>query len=518
MGEVIPAAPIPFKKVLVANRGEIAVRIFRTLRALGIRSVAVYSDADAKARHVFEADEAVHIGASEPRESYLRIDTVVEAARATKADAVHPGYGFLSERADFARACETAGIVFVGPPAAVLEATGDKLGVKARVARAGVPVIPGPLDPVGESAASLTAAAKETGFPMLLKAIGGGGGRGLRRVDKPSDLGPAAESARREAGGAFGDARLYAEALILPARHIEVQILVDARGEVRVLGDRDCSLQRRHQKVIEEAPAPNLSDATRRTLHQAAIMAAKALGYRNAGTCEFLVDPKGRPYFLEVNRRIQVEHPVTEAIFGIDLVEWQLRIAAGQSVPPEGTWTSHGHAIEARVCAEDPSKGFLPASGTIVRLEEPEGPGIRVDGGFSTGKEVPPFYDSLLMKVVAFAESRAGAILRLDNALSETAVLGVASNTSFLRRLLADPDVLAARLSTQHLDVHAERLASDGPVPLEALLLAAGIDAALSSFKAKAKSKGAGGAGSTRPPDPWSTLSGWRLAGSGGSP
>ena len=516
MGEVTSAPSIPFRKVLVANRGEIAVRIFRTLKVLGIRSVAVYSDADAKARHVSEADESVRIGAPEPKESYLSIDAVLTAARATRADAVHPGYGFLSERADFARACESAGIVFVGPPAAVLEATGDKLGVKSRVAKAGVPVIPGPLGEVGESSAALAAAAKETGFPMLLKAIGGGGGRGLRRVDQASDLGPAAESARREAGGAFGDARLYAEALILPARHVEVQILVDVHGDVRVLGDRDCSLQRRHQKVIEEAPAPNLSADTRRTLHVAAVAAAKALGYRNAGTCEFLVDPKGRAYFLEVNRRIQVEHPVTEAIFGLDLVEWQLRVAAGQSLPPEGTWTSHGHAIEARVCAEDPSKGFIPASGTIVRLEEPDGPGIRVDGGFAKGKEVPPYYDSMLMKVIAFAETRAGAIARLDAALAETAVLGVASNISFLRRLLADPDVLAARLSTDHLDRHAERLADEGPVPDEALLLAAGISAVLAS--SIAKSRAAGGPRSTRSPDPWGTLSGWRLTGSGGVP
>jgi acetyl/propionyl-CoA carboxylase alpha subunit len=514
VGEVTSAPPIPFGKVLVANRGEIAVRILRTLRALGIRSVAVYSEADAKALHVSEADEAVLIGASEPRESYLRVDPVVAAARTVRADAIHPGYGFLSERADFARACESAGIVFVGPPAAVLEATGDKLGVKARVAKAGVPVIPGPLGPVGEGADALAAAAKATGFPMLLKAIGGGGGRGLRRVDRASDLGPAAESARREAGGAFGDARLYAEALILPARHVEVQILCDARGEVRVLGDRDCSLQRRHQKVIEEAPAPNLSDVTRRTLHDAAVTAAKALGYRNAGTCEFLVDPKGRPYFLEVNRRIQVEHPVTEAIFGLDLVEWQLRVAAGEALPPAGTWTPHGHAIEARVCAEDPAKGFLPASGTIVRLDEPRGPGLRVDGGFATGKEVPPYYDSMLMKVIAFAETREGAIARLDAALAETAVLGVASNVWFLRRLLADEDVRAARLSTDHLDVHAARFADPGPVPPEALLLAAGIDAVLAGLKAR--SKGAAGAGSTRPPDPWSSLAGWRAAGTGG--
>jgi acetyl/propionyl-CoA carboxylase alpha subunit len=331
-------------------------------------------------------------------------------------------------------------------------------------------------------------------------------------VDRAADLGPAAESARREAGGAFGDARLYAEALVLPARHVEVQILVDARGEVRVLGDRDCSLQRRHQKVIEEAPAPNLSDATRRALHEAAIAAAKALGYRNAGTCEFLVDPKGRPYFLEVNRRIQVEHPVTEAIFGIDLVEWQLRVAAGQPLPSADAFVAHGHAVEARVCAEDPSKGFLPASGTVLCLDEPAGPGIRVDGGFATGAEVPAYYDSMLMKVIAFGETREGAFARLDAALAETAVLGVATNVSFLRRLLVDPEVLAARLSTDYLDVHAATLADPGPVPVEALF-AAGVASILpSAGTIAATGADAGpGADSAAIPDAWATLTGWRL-------
>ena len=509
MGAVSGRAAIPLRKVLVANRGEIAVRVMRTLRALGIRSVAVHSEADARALHVFEADEAVHIGGSEPRDSYLKVDAVIAAAVATKCDAVHPGYGFLSERADFARACETAGIVFVGPPAAVLEATGDKLGVKARVAKAGVPVIPGPLGPVGESAAALAAAVKETGFPMLLKAIGGGGGRGLRRVDRFEDAGPAAESARREAGGAFGDARLYAEALILPARHVEVQILVDGRGEVRVLGDRDCSLQRRHQKVIEEAPAPNLSDATRRTLHQAARDAAKALGYRNAGTCEFLVDPKGRPYFLEVNRRIQVEHPVTEAIFGIDLVEWQLRVAAGESLPPEGTWTPRGHAIEARVCAEDPARGFLPASGTVDALEASRAPGIRVDAGFAAHFEIPPFYDSLVMKVIASAETREGARSRLDAALSDTALVGVASNIAFLRRLLAEPDVVEARLSTDFIDVHGERLVQEPPLPAEAILLATGIVARFARSAAGGELRP--GEKSARSLDPWRRMRSWRV-------
>jgi len=500
--------PLPFRTVLVANRGEIAVRVIRTLRTLGLRSVAVHSDADRDARHVLEADVAVRIGPAEAKASYLSIPAILEAARATGAQAVHPGYGFLSERADFARACEEAGLVFVGPPAAVLEATGDKLGVKARVAGAGVPVIPGPLGAVAESDAALRAAAKATGFPMLLKAIGGGGGRGLRRVDDPAGLGPASESARREAGGAFGDARLYAEALVAPARHVEVQILCDARGEVRILGDRDCSLQRRHQKVIEEAPAPGLAPTTRAALHQAARDAARALGYRNAGTCEFLVDPKGRPYFLEMNRRLQVEHPVTEAIFGIDLVAWQLRVAAGEPLPPEGTWTPRGHAVEARVCAEDPSKGFLPASGTILRLVEPTGPGIRVDGGWGVSGEVPPHYDSLLMKVIAYAETRDEALDRLDAALAATAVLGVTTNLPFLRRILAHEDVRAARLRTDWLDGAAEGLADLGPVSREALLAAVAAD--LLGDGRAASPGGAGGRGAARP-DPWTALPGWRV-------
>ena len=505
---------LPFRTLLVANRGEIAVRVLRTARSLGLRTIAVYSDADADARHVREADTAVRIGPPEARSSYLSVEAVIDAAKSSGAQAVHPGYGFLSERHDFARACEEAGLVFVGPTAAVLDGSSDKLEVKATVAKAGVPVIPGPLGPVEDNPAALKAAAKATGFPMLLKAIGGGGGRGLRRVDREADLVAAAESARREASGAFGDARLYAEALVLPARHVEVQILCDAHGQVRVLGDRDCSVQRRHQTVIEEAPAPALSKETRTTLHAAAERAARALAYRNAGTVEFLVDGAGRAYFLEVNRRLQVEHPVTEAIFGIDLVEWQLRVAAGERLPPEGTWTPHGHAVEARVCAEDPARGFLPASGTIVSLGEPDGPGVRVDSGWEAPGEVPPWYDSLLMKVVAHGETRERAIDRLDQALSETAILGVATNVAFLRRVLADGDFRAARLSTDLLDTRTASLAEDPPVPLEALLAVAAAD--LLGVAREAAGRGSkDGAGPRSRPDPWTGLSGWRLTDEG---
>ena len=438
---------LSFRKVLVANRGEIAVRVIRTLRALGLSSVAVHSDADAGALHVQEADEAVRIGPAEPGASYLMVPAIVEAARRTGAGAVHPGYGFLAERFELARALEEAGIAFVGPPAEVLERTGDKLGVKARVAAAGVPVIPGPPGPIADGAATLREAARATGFPMLLKAVAGGGGKGMRRVAAESELADAAASARREAEGAFGDARLYAEALIEPARHVEAQVLADSRGEVRVLGTRDCSVQRRHQKLIEEAPAPALSAETRATVERAAADAARALGYRNAGTVEFLVDPKGRAYFLEVNRRLQVEHPVTELCLGIDLVGWQLRIAMGGPLPPAGTWVGRGHAVEARVCAEDPENGFLPSAGEILAWREPRGPGIRVDAGFGAGSAVPPFYDSLLMKVIAHGETREEAIRRLDAALAETAVLGVRTNIGYLRQVLASADFRAGRLA-----------------------------------------------------------------------
>jgi acetyl-CoA/propionyl-CoA carboxylase biotin carboxyl carrier protein len=482
----------------------------RTLRALGARSVAIASDADASAAHVREADEVVRIGGAEPKDSYLRVDAVVDAARRTGAKAVHPGYGFLSERADLARACEEAGIAFVGPPAAMLEATNDKLGVKRTVAAAGVPVIAGPLEPVAEGDAALRAAAKATGFPMLLKAVGGGGGRGMRRVERAEDLASAAESARREAGGAFGDVRLYAEALLSGARHVEVQVLVDARGEVLVLGERDCSLQRRHQKVIEETPAAKLPDAARRALHDAAAKAAKALRYRNAGTVEFLVGPDGRPAFLEVNRRLQVEHPVTEAVLGIDLVAWQLRVAAGESLPPAGTWSPRGHAIEARVTAEDPAAGFLPSVGRLVDVRWPSGPGIRVDAGFHAGDEVSPYYDSLLAKVIAHAETREQAIARLDRALEETAVLGVRSNVAFLRRCLASETFRSGAATVDWLDHGAGRaLAADEDVPADALLAAAAAELLGVGKAPRGGARAPEGGGV--PASAWDTLGGWRL-------
>ena len=396
-------------------------------------------------------------------------------------------------------------------PADVLEASADKLTVKRRVAAAGVAVIPGPLEVVGQAPAALLAAARATGFPLLLKAAAGGGGKGMRAVAREADLLEAAEGARREAGGAFGSTELYLERLIAPARHVEVQILCDAHGEVRVLGERDCSLQRRHQKVLEEAPAPGLSPEVRLRVHEAGAKAARALGYVNAGTVEMLLDPQGRPWFLEVNRRLQVEHPVTEAVYGIDLVAWQLRIAAGERLPPAETFVPRGHAVEARVYAEDPAQGFLPSVGRILGLRVPEGPGLRVDGAWRKGLEVTPYYDPLLAKVIAHGASREEAFARLDDALARTAVLGVRTNVGYVRAILADPEVRAGRLSIDLLERRAATL-----VPPEAdaddLLLAAAAHALLPG--------GGGGAGAVRsaaaaPPSPWQSLAGFRLGEAG---
>jgi acetyl-CoA/propionyl-CoA carboxylase, biotin carboxylase, biotin carboxyl carrier protein len=495
---------LPFRRVLVANRGEIALRVIRTLRALGLESVAVFSDADARARHVEEADLAVRLGPAEARSSYLSIPSLLDAVHATGAQAVHPGYGFLSENAGFARALADAGVTFVGPPADVLEASADKLAVKRRVAAAGVPVIPGPLDAVPDEPAALARAAQATGYPLLLKAVAGGGGKGMRTVRSEAELAEAAEGARREAGGAFGSTALYVERLISGARHVEVQVLCDAFGEVRVLGERDCSLQRRHQKVLEEAPAPDLPDGVRARLHEAGAAAARALGYVNAGTVEFLVEPGGACWFLEVNRRLQVEHPVTEEVYGIDLVAWQLRVAAGERLPPKERFVARGHAIEARVYAEDPAQGFLPSCGTLRALSAPEGPGVRVDAAWREGLEVTPFYDPLLAKVIAHGETRAEALQRLDAALARTAVLGVATNVGYLRAILADEGVRAGRLATDLLDVRGAALVAP-TVADEDLLLAVAAETLLAPAAPSAPRTGG-----VREPAPWRALLGWR--------
>ena len=499
---------VSFRKVLIANRGEIALRILRTCRVLGIATVAVYSEPDAGQRHVLEADEAVLLGPAEARASYLDVAKVIAAARQTGADAIHPGYGFLSENAELSRACSDAGITFIGPTADVLEGSADKLTVKRRVAAAGVPVIPGPLEAVPEDEAALRVAAAATGYPLLLKASAGGGGKGMRRVEHEGELRAAAEGARREAGGAFGNTELYLERIIAPARHVEVQVVCDHFGGVRYFGLRDCSMQRRNQKVLEEAPA---SGVDARAIQQAAGDAVRALGYQNAGTVELLVEPDGTFWFLELNRRLQVEHPVTEMVYGVDLVALQLRVADGlRFADDEPPLVGRGHAIEARVYAEDPARGFLPSPGTVRIAIEPQGPGIRVDSALQDGLVVSPYYDPLLAKVVAHGETREEAIARLDRALAETVVLGVQTNIAFLRRLLADPAFRAADLRIDAIDRRLDELTALPPSGLEPVLLAAAELLLPGGGRGARPRAAANGAGAVAP-GPWATLEGFRV-------
>ncbi len=491
-----------FESVLVANRGEIAVRVIATLRRLGIRAIAVCSEADANAPHVRLADAALTIGPAPAPQSYLRADAIVDAALRSGAQAVHPGYGFLAERADFARACEAAGLTFVGPPPAAMELLGDKIAAKRCAAAAGVPVLPG-LDRPGLTDEVILdwAAADRARLPLMVKAAGGGGGRGMRVVHELDELPAALHAARREALAGFGDDALLVERYVARARHIEVQVLADAEGQALAVGERECSLQRRHQKLVEECPSPVVDEDLRAELAGAAVALAVAAGYEGAGTCEFLV-PVDAPRdfgFLECNARLQVEHPVTELVYGLDLVEAQLRLAAGEPLwLTADDLVARGHAIEARVCAEDADRGFLPGAGRIVALREPRGPGVRVDSGIEAGGEVTTDYDSLLCKVVAHAPTRAAAIERLDAALAHLAILGPPTNTAFLRRLLAEPDVRAGVLDTGLV----ERLPAPAPDPAadEEALIAAALARTLEL---------AAGAGD----DPWDRLTGWRADG-----
>jgi len=446
-----------FDTVLVANRGEIAVRVIRTLKAMGIRSVAVYSDADATARHVAAADLAVAIGPAPARDSYLNIPAVVDAAVRTGAKAVHPGYGFLSENADFAAALAAAGVTFIGPPVSAIQTMGDKIAAKGTVSAFGVPVVPGIARP-GLTDDELIAAAEGIGYPVLVKPSAGGGGKGMRMVERPADLPAALVSARRESAAAFGDDTLFLERFVLRPRHIEVQVLADTYGNVVHFGERECSLQRRHQKVIEEAPSPLLDAATRARIGAAACDTARSVDYTGAGTVEFIVsaDRPDEFFFMEMNTRLQVEHPVTEMVTGWDLVEWQVRIAAGEKLTvSQADIALHGHAIEARVYAEDPANGFLPTGGDVLAVVEPQAAGVRVDSGLSAGMVVGSEYDPMLAKVVAHSADRAAALRTLDRALADTAVLGVVTNVEFARFLLADPDVAAGRLDTGLLDRRA---------------------------------------------------------------
>ena len=462
-----------FETVLVANRGEIAARVIRTLRRLGIRSVAVYSDPDADARHVLEADTAVRLGPAAARESYLDIDKVVDAAVRTGAQAIHPGYGFLSENADFAAACERAGVVFLGPPALAIQVMGDKITAKNAVAAFDVPVVPGVAKP-GLTDDDLVAAAEEIGYPVLIKPSAGGGGKGMRLVEDPARLRGALVSARREAASSFGDDTLFLERFVLRPRHIEVQVLADTHGNVVHLGERECSLQRRHQKVIEEAPSPLLDTSTRARIGAAACNTARSVDYVGAGTVEFIVSAE-RPdefFFMEMNTRLQVEHPVTEAVTGLDLVEWQLRVAAGEKLAiAQDEIELRGHAIEARVYAEDPARGFLPTGGQVLQVFEPSGDGVRVDSSLLAGTLVGSDYDPMLSKVIAHGTDRDEALAKLDAALAQTMVLGVQTNIEFLRFLLADERVRAGDLDTGLLD---ERVADFAPLPAPDDVLAAG--------------------------------------------
>ncbi|WP_220137359.1 ATP-binding protein [Streptomyces himalayensis] len=500
-----------FDTVLVANRGEIAVRVIRTLRALGVRSVAVFSDADADARHVREADTAVRIGPPPASESYLSVERLLDAARRTGAQAVHPGYGFLAENAAFAQACADAGLVFIGPPASAIELMGDKIRAKETVRAAGVPVVPGSSGS-GLTDAQLAEAAREIGMPVLLKPSAGGGGKGMRLTRVESALLDEIAAARREARASFGDDTLLVERWIDRPRHIEIQVLADGHGHVIHLGERECSLQRRHQKIIEEAPSVLLDEKTRAAMGEAAVQAARSCGYRGAGTVEFIVpgeDPSSY-FFMEMNTRLQVEHPVTELTVsigpadaggGLDLVEWQLRIAAGEHLPyAQEDIRLVGHAVEARICAEDPSRGFLPSGGTVLALHEPQGDGVRTDSGLSEGTEVGSLYDPMLSKVIAHGPDRATALRRLRAALAGTVTLGVQTNAGFLRRLLAHPAVVAGDLDTGLVERETDALV-DQAVPDEV------YEAAAAGRQAALEPQGEGWT------DPFSVPNGWRLGG-----
>lgn len=489
-----------FETVLVANRGEIAVRVIRTLHRLGIWAVAVYSDPDATARHVLEADEAVRLGPAAARESYLDIAKVLDAAARTGSQAIHPGYGFLSENADFAAECERAGVVFLGPPARAIRVMGDKIAAKNAVAAFDVPVVPGVAKP-GLTDDELVAAAEEVGYPVLVKPSAGGGGKGMRLVEDAARLREALVGARREAGSSFGDDTLFLERFVLRPRHIEVQVLADTHGNVVHLGERECSLQRRHQKVIEEAPSPLLDPQTRARIGAAACDTARSVDYVGAGTVEFIVsaDRPDEFFFMEMNTRLQVEHPVTEAITGLDLVEWQLRVAAGEKLAlAQDDIELHGHAIEARVYAEDPARGFLPTGGRVLQVFEPSGAGVRVDSSLLAGTVVGSDYDPMLSKVIAHGADRDEALARLERALVQTTILGVQTNIEFLRFLLADERVRAGDLDTALLD---ERLADFAPLPAPDDVLAAGGLYRQWALARRARS------------NPWAMPTGWRVGG-----
>jgi acetyl/propionyl-CoA carboxylase alpha subunit len=455
------------RKILIANRGEIACRIIRTCREMGIATVAVYSDADARALHVEMADEAVHLGASEARESYLQIDKIITAARRTGADAVHPGYGFLAENATFAQACINAGLIFIGPSPKAIEAMGSKRGAKLMLK--GIPIVPGYMGE-DQSNEKLITAAQEIGFPIMVKASAGGGGKGMRQVNSAEELPAALDAARREALQAFGDDTLILEKAVHNPRHIEVQIFGDKYGNIIALGERECTIQRRHQKIIEETPSTIMTPQLRGEMFEAAVSIGEQLGYTSAGTVEFLVDDELNYYFMEMNTRLQVEHPVTEETTGFDLVRWQIMVAEGHPLPDMDVYPA-GHAIEARVYAEDPANGFLPAMGTILRWRKPDE--VRVDSGIRSGDEISLYYDPMVAKIIAYGEHREGAIRRLDYALSQLQLLGLQNNITFLRRVLTHPDYLAGNITTDFIERRPELLVESAAPPVSGLITAA---------------------------------------------
>ena len=487
-----------FTKLLIANRGEIACRVIRTARRMGIATVAVYSDADANALHVTMADMALRIGPAAPRESYLNIPAILHAARLSGADAVHPGYGFLSENADFAQACADAGLVFVGPPPAAIRAMGGKSQAKALMAEAGVPLVPG-YHGEAQDSATLQAAATEIGYPVLIKASAGGGGKGMRIVDSPADFPAALEGAQREARSSFGDDRVLVERYLTQPRHIEIQVFADTHGNCVSLFERDCSIQRRHQKIIEEAPAPGITTAMRHAMGEAAIAAARAVDYVGAGTVEFIAEGE-RFHFMEMNTRLQVEHPVTEAITGQDLVEWQLRVAAGEPLPlTQAQLNIEGHAIEVRLYAEDPARGFLPSVGTLAHLRLPQD--ARVDSGVREGDRITPDYDPMIAKIIVHATDRRAALAKLSAALAQSEIVGVHTNLPLLRAIATHPGFADEKFDTGFIGRHPELLSGTAGLPDMAVAAAA-----VTVLRARAAASHVPG----DPYSPWAAQDSWR--------
>jgi acetyl-CoA carboxylase, biotin carboxylase subunit len=489
------------KKILIANRGEIAVRIARACREMGISPVAVYSECDRAALHVRYADEAYAIGPSAPRESYLRIDRILDAAKQSGADAVHPGYGFLAENEQFAAAVGDAGLTFIGPTPKAIALMGSKTAARVAAKRAGVPIVPGTEEPLAADVgdAEIARVADGIGYPLLVKAVAGGGGKGMRTVTDKADLAGAVRAARSEAGASFGDAAVYLERRLTRPRHIEVQLLADVHGTVVPFVERECSIQRRHQKVVEETPSAAVTPALRRAMTSAAAAVAKAVGYTNAGTIEFLLDETGTFYFLEMNTRLQVEHPITEMVTGLDLVRWQIRIARGESlaIDPARALEPAGHAIECRIYAEDPDNGFLPSPGRIIALRPPSGPGVRDDSGATAGLDVPIFYDPMISKLIAWAEDRPLAIARMRRALAEYVIVGIRTTLPFFTWLFEQPDFLAARFDTTYLDDLLKRrngqsFAEATPSLEDVAAVAAAVQAAMASTAGEARSERAG--------------------------